>query len=443
MYAISTLNTVDGDESLLSRAERSVLGPLVYNLAVWAMNIGFAVALVAAAYLIFGLFSGQLSGYDTLPQPDRLRILSNISLAAQLLSGGLTIGSLAAAFVLWGEDFVGYAMVIGSVLIGLGVPEAYTFIGGDRESLKATAQTLTAFPKAMMAPLAIGGLLVARDVLYRLIRGFQAKPMRHEKLIHGAGAAAESRPVRTSLFAKCWEGPYCREFIRTHCPVYVKRQSCWREKSGCYCEEDIVSGAASRVNGIALDMAPDPKRNFANPPSPATVATVATVAAVAFDPLAPAPMRLGGIGEGLGGSLGGGLGSLNLGPPSPSASPLPRKPVLTMAQKRERCRNCVIYNNHQREKYKLVMPIVLLATLLLCAVFAEPVRSNIGTALSGVDRLLAQISFNSGSSGTGKAATDLWKPPAGIEWILIGALGLMLLSKMLQVTEWAIFKIKI
>jgi hypothetical protein len=86
------------------------------------------------------------------------------------------------------------------------------------------------------------------------------------------------------------------------------------------------------------------------------------------------------------------------------------------------------------------MPIVLLATLLLCAVFAEPVRSNIGTALSGVDHLLAQISFNSGG---GKAATDLWKPPAGIEWILIGALSLMLLSKMLQVTEWAIFKIKI
>jgi hypothetical protein len=111
-----------------------------------------------------------------------------------------------------------------------------------------------------------------------------------------------------------------------------------------------------------------------------------------------------------------------------------------MAQKRERCRNCVIYNNHQREKYKLVMPIVLLATLLLCAVVAEPVRSNIGTALSGVDHLLARISFNSGG---GKAATDLWKPPAGIEWILIGALGLMLLSKMLQVTEWAIFKIKI
>jgi hypothetical protein len=73
-------------------------------------------------------------------------------------------------------------------------------------------------------------------------------------------------------------------------------------------------------------------------------------------------------------------------------------------------------------------------------VFANPLRNNIGNLLSGVDRLLARISFDGGG---GSAATNLWQPSAGVEWILIGALGLMLVSKVLQLMEWAIFKIKI
>ncbi|MES2465368.1 MAG: hypothetical protein V4671_32780, partial [Armatimonadota bacterium] len=412
---------MDEEESILSRAERSILGPLTYNIAVLAMNLGFAFALLATAYLIYGLFSGQLANFATLPQPDRARILHNISLASQMLAGGLGIGSIAAAFVLWGEDFVGYAMVLGSLLIGLGIPQAYTLIGGDRESSKATAQTLSAFPSAMLAPLVIGGILVARDVAYRLIRGFQSKPIKHEKMTYGSGAATETRPMRTSLFAKCWEGPYCREFIRVHCPIYQKRQVCWREKRGCYCEEDIVSGAAARVNGISLDMAPDPKLNFANPPSPVVVA---------HDPLASPTIQLGGIGgahgsSGMGSGLGGGL---TLG----GQSPIPRKVTLTMAQKKERCRNCVIYNEHQREKYKILMPVVLAATVVLCAVFANPLRANIGKMLSSVDGLLGQISFNSGGSN---AVTNMWQPSAGVEWVLIGALALMLVSKVLQVME--------
>ncbi len=425
---------MDEDESLLTRAERSILGPLFYNVAVLAMNIGFAVALLAAAYLIYGLFSGQLSGYATLTHPDRLRILSNINLATQALTGGLAIGSLAASYVLWGEDFVGYGLVVGSALIGLGIPQAYALVGGDRESSNAVGKTLSAFPKAMMAPLVIGGILVTRDVIYRLIRGFQEKPIKHEKMTYGSGAATETRHVRTSLFAKCWEGPYCREFIRVHCPIYQKRQACWREKRGCYCEENIVSGAASKVNGISLDMAPDPKLNFANPPSPATRAN---------DPLATPGIQLGNMGtsagSGLAGRVGGGLGGgYTLG--GQAESPIPRKAVLSLAQKKERCRNCVIYNEHQREKYKILMPVVLAATLAFCAVFANPLRNNIGNLLSGVDRLLARISFDGGG---GSAATNLWQPSAGVEWILIGALGLMLISKVLQLMEWAIFKIKI
>ena len=425
---------MDEEESFLSRSERSVLGPLAYNVCVLAMNIGFGVALLAVAYLLFGLFSGHLADYATFTPTDRHRIDVNINLASQALTGGLAIGSIAGAYVLWGEDFVGYGLVIGSLLIGIGIPQLHTLIGGDKAASKAAALTLGAFPRAMIAPLVVGGLLVARDVIYRLARGFQQRPIKAEKMAYGTGASTESRPVRTSLFAKCWEGPYCREFIRVHCPIYQKRQACWRQKRGCYCEEDIVSGAAAKVTGISLDMAPDPRQNFANPPTPVVIV---------HDPLASPGVQLGGIGGGGIGSgglrSGAGLGGFNLSGQS-LQSAVPRKIVLSLAQKRERCRNCVIYNEHQREKYKIFLPVVIISAIVLCAVFAVPLQHNIGTILSSVDRLLSQISFNSGAD---RSATKFWQPSAGAEWVLLGALALMLISKALQVLEWAIFKIKI
>ena len=420
---------MDEEESFLSRAERSVLGPLAYNICVLAMNIGFGVALLAVAYLLFGLFSGHLADYATFTLADKHRIDANIHLASQALTAGLAIGSIAGAYVLWGEDFVGYGLVVGSLLIGIGIPQLYTLIGGDKATSRGAALTLGAFPKAMIAPLVVGGLLVVRDVAYRLIRSFQQKPVKVEKMTYGTGAATESRPVRTSLFAKCWEGPYCREFIRVHCPIYQKRQACWRQKRGCYCEEDIVSGAAAKVSGISLDMAPDPKLNFANPPAPVVIV---------HDPLSSPGMRLADIG-GSGGGSGAGLGGFNLSG-QPMQSAVPRKIVLSMAQKKERCRNCVIYNEHQREKYKIFLPVVILGSIVLCAVFAVPLQHNIGTMLSSVDRLLGQISFNSGAD---RSATKFWQPSAGAEWVLLGALALMLVSKALQILEWAIFRLKI
>ena len=91
-----------------------------------------------------------------------------------------------------------------------------------------------------------------------------------------------------------------------HCPIFLSRKACWREKRGCYCEEDIVAAAASKINGVVLDMAPDPKQNYAN-----TARQVGTT------------------------------GMENAY----------RKPALSHAQKVQRCKYCVIFNEHEREKY--------------------------------------------------------------------------------------------
>jgi hypothetical protein len=453
---------------------------MFFGVIAFVMNAGFVLAFLAAAYLVYGLASGQLTSFPHLPAEDRVRWMANIALAARLLEGGLAIGSVAAACIFWDEDFIGYTLVVAALLVGFGIPQGiYLLIGNSTKPSAATNADAGAFMSAMLLPLSIGGLFIVKDVLIRLIRGVKDRPMASEKMTFGRGAKAEARPVRTSLLAKCWEGEYCREFIRPHCPIFIARKACWREKRGCYCEEDIVSSAAGKVSGVHLEMAPDAGLNFANPAMPTSPpppqqapkqqAPNPQAPRKVFDPLAEPGVRMQGIGSTdptisspgayhIGGAeptsgyrIGGAESTSGFrigGAQDPSARPAeisgiggqaPRRVELTMAQKRARCHNCVIYNGHQREKYKLLMPVCVLATIVFCFVLSEPLRYVIASGLNGIDAIVSRFAFASGDT----RITQFSQPSDGVEWCLIAAIALMIVSKALQVLEWAIFKLKI
>jgi hypothetical protein len=304
-------------------------------------------------------------------------------------------------------------------------------------------------------PAGIGAVLIARDVVLRFISALQPKHVESDNLTYGNEAKAEAKPIRTSLFAKCWEGPYCREFVRVHCPIFIKRAACWREKSGCYCEEEIVSQAASKVQGVHLEMVPSGASAPTPPPpsSPAATPPVVTPTrpvglssvgsppinrGLGHDPLSPPPSAGRGGSVGLSGVGSSGVVHIQIGNEQPAAVVTGnRKVELNAAQKRERCRNCVIYNEHQREKYKILLPLTFIGGIALCALFSTPARGLIGTGMIGLETLLARITFNSGP------APKIAQPSDGAVWTLIGALSLMFLSKLLQVLEWACFKVKI
>ncbi|HVK07103.1 MAG TPA: hypothetical protein VM490_26780 [Armatimonadaceae bacterium] len=378
------------------RARSSVFGPSIYGIAIVVMNVAFIVAGLAAAYLIYGLVVGGLGDFGQVANADeKRRILSNIAAASKGLTWGLAVGALAAAVVFLGEETIGYVILGIAAAIGLGIPFGFTSFGGESmapERSIALRQVFNAFVSAAYIPAGIGGLLIVRDILLRLVRGVQKKPVEKEKMNFGQNAQKESRPVRLSLLGKCWEGPYCREFIRVHCPIYHKRAACWKQRRGCYCDEDIVSTAAAKVQGVQLDMAPDQRYNFANAAQPG------------------------------------------------SAGQPVRKIVLSPAQKRERCRNCIIYNQHQTEKYQLLMPAFLIGSVVLCLAFNGLMRHYLGAGLDAIETLMGRISFLPGDPA-GKVA--IGRPSGTVEWVLVGAITVMVVSKVLQTLEWAIYKLKI
>ena len=400
------------------------------------MNIAFAVALLAGGYLLYGLLSGSLAQFTHLTEPDRARILSNIHTASTAMTVGLAVGTIGATIVLWGEEYTGYGMVGATTLIGIGVPYLLGAFAARADNY-ALQQAQAAFPRAMPLPLVVGGLLIAYDIVQRLIRAFQDRPVATERLAFGQEADAKAvseLPRRTSILGKCWEGPYCRDFIRPRCPIFLSRKACWRVKQGCYCEADIVSSAAEHITGIRLEMAPDPLYNFANAPGGAPIDTKAKVA---FDPLAPDQVHLGSIGTI------GTLGNVERTVASTTGAFSTRRPErkieLTASQKRERCRNCVIYNEHQREKYRVTMPATILAAIAFCAMMNLPLRTFLGTCLKTVDSLVNQASF----TGHDRPLVIVGQVSDSVIWCLFAALALIVVTKALQTLEWAIFKAKI
>lgn len=362
----------------------------MYGVAVLLFRACLVVAGVAAAYLLWGLFSGQLNNYAGLPRPERLRIFENIALAGNVLQFSLGAAVLLASYLFFEDEVTGYFLVLAALVLWAGLPFLVAFVVGQSAANTATRHALVAFPRAALPFWILGGALIARDVVWRLAGAVRNRVLDRSGLQYGGEAETErsvqAKPMKRFL-GKCWQGPFCREFIRTQCPVFHARKACWRVKKGCYCEPEIINTMVHRASQVPLAMAPEARYNFANNPY-----------------VGSAP---------------------------------PKKTELTHAQKRERCRNCVIYTEHQREKYTFLAPLTVVMVAVLCVVCAPVLRQYLGSGLIGLEEIMKRFSFGSAPQSF---AWRFGRPSPVAEWILIGALGVMALSKALQALEWAIFR---
>lgn len=359
--------------------------PALLSAAQTAFTIAAIVAALAIAYLLFGIFSGQLAEYGSLGHAERLRVKTNLGYAGVGLQGGTIVGSICAAICFFGAESTGWILLVVAAALGFGVPFAFTNFGSGATS-DGVKMALSPFLPAAIPPGAIGAFLAVKDLILKTTSAVKTKVFDSNEMTFGTGAVKENRPTRTSILGKCWEGPYCRTFIREHCPIFIKRQACWKNRRGCYCDEDIVSGAASKVKGLMLEMAPASETNFSTP-----------------------------------------------------ATQTSRKVHLTDWQKAERCRNCIIYNEHQREKYKIFMPIVILGTIAGAAAFSQPAFALVKVMITRIDHTVQSLSFGPAGS-TPKHFVEIadWAV-----WSIVLALSVMLISKVLQTLEYLIFVKKI
>ena len=246
----------------------------------------------------------------------------------------------------------------------------------------ATGGQTTSVGQASMGSIQTTGILFGALAIIVLVldlgvraRERAARGAKAEVLRYGKGIK-EEKNVQNIFMGKCWQLPFCRKFVRERCPIYHSRRTCWRERVGCMCEEAVINGA--------LENKPIPR-----------------------DALA-------------------------------AAQYIPKNNKLTLDQKKERCRSCVIYNEHQRHKYKLSMPIILLGFVGVYVAFRVTLLNMTTDVIGRIDQVVGRATFTS-ETGIKKAA----QANVPFQEFLLFCFFIVALTYVMRLVEYLIFKAKI
>jgi hypothetical protein len=360
-------------------------------------------------YLLYGLLSGAFAD-AAMKKEEALHALTLVSQISGYLNITLVVTMLCAILLYYEEVVFGFILLAVSAVLAYGLQLGMLAFGPDAKQyvVGGAAQSFLheAFLMAMMIG-APGVLIVLRAMGVRFMEGREGEDLTSMK--YGANVQKEDVPrAILPILAKCWQLPFCRAGIRENCPIYLAKTKCWKERVGCMCEENI----------ILLAMGGSEKQQPVN---------------------ITKEMGFVAIGDIL--TKGNEEKRANIQTrPGPNGVRIPTNPHVTDVQKRERCRNCIIYNEHQRVKYSFFsVPVTLFVPVLVFAQF-DTMRVGLAGLLHGLDKLIAHITI-SGESDVHLTSGITGNVP--IEAILIGCMTLVVMTWAQRLLEYCIFKIKI
>lgn len=353
-----------------------------------AIKIEVLVLVLAAAYLIYGLMFSPGGSYTSLAPVDKQRVLLNFALGFRVLVWAASALAVSVAYRFYDEEATGYVLAVVGAAAHWGMPlVAGALVPAQGYELIGMMQS--AGQRIGFFYLVPGGLVILYDLLYRVRESWSGRRKNLAVKAPKEALLLSSSPIPW----RCWQTSYCRTYVRDLCPRYIERTPCWRRKEGCFCEEKIVFRA--------LELKEEGGRVYSQ-------------------------MRelLGSAGR--------------------------KSAVLTPKEKRDRCRLCPIYAQHQRFKYKMAVPFTFPVTAALLWLGAEAIRKWLVLSVTVIDNLAARMSFGVGKAAAGSAVTK--GIPAGmsdaasmevIYWGFMIFLGIMMLTWLLRLVEWLLLKVQI
>ncbi|MCS6830878.1 MAG: hypothetical protein RMM08_09730 [Armatimonadota bacterium] len=340
-------------------------------------------AMLAIAYLLWGVFSGMVTSWATLSPAERLRVEQNVHTAGRALL--ISTATAAASFTLLyiQQTTIGYVFLLLAAVLALGVPLGVIHLApqtGQEPTLLPVV--VVAFQQAGLLCLVPGIIFAVLDVWMRVTSGYFREMFNRSNLRYGANVARESQ-TSNRLLGMCWQLPFCRPSIRKSCPIYHARRACWREGVGCMCEERVILQA---LEGKGAPSA-DPRQN------------------VRF---------------------------------------IPYNRSLSKEEKQERCRNCIIYNHRQQQKYQVIAPIVIVAAVAVVANYAQQAQQLLFQVLHVVDNFVARFAFLPSSGEVQYMKIEsLARSSEFVTWMMIGIIAVIFVSYVLRIVEYFIFQLKV
>ncbi len=349
---------------------------LMAKLVSWAAT-ALKVAIILFLASTAYILYGVYGGH--LSQPVDERILRNLTLMGQIMAGSGALGAVCLVIVTYGE--VAYSVIGG--IIGFGVMFGLPLmVAGQVSSQAAQAgQIITRWANATGEMMLF---VVGARMFIEIVNFIREAPARRARIDELQGFE-KPKPSTTRRpwyrLARCWEMPYCHEAIREMCPAYKARKSCWRIGQGCNCDPHLIETLLRRGAGKEIGQ------------QDATyVRTDLTDG------------RAAGV------------------------------------KRTRQCRECPIFNEHQRDKFRVFNPLIIAASIIGLLAAYPIVRKLYAAFIETLARLAHQLAFGS------QVPVDDWvralDSPAVFFFFYV-IIGLLALSYVLKAVEWAILQRKI
>ena len=352
----------------------STLSTSLLTLCATLVKVGGPVFLLVAGYLMYASMSGLLRT----AQPGIVHVLQFIG-ELLFVSGVVT----TAALILVTLEEVYWSVIAGAlgVVLLMGAPAmtANLTVGGQTpETAKIVAFWASLTGKAMIA-------LVVCRVIYEIYRqmaeGSERRRIQEEEV-----AKAKRKTIKVpkeKLLARCWEMPFCHDAVRELCPAFKEKKTCWKYGRGCNCDPDLVETLIGTRHA-------GPKRGARS-----------SEAAYILQELEVDQVK-------------------------------------SRAEKTIPCARCPIYTEHQRRKFRVVNPLLIVITVALVGILYGPLTQLYSAMAMGVARLI----IVSGDPN----ALDWWKsyldtPALAGAFVVI--IALFSLSWILKIGEWLVLEKKL
>ena len=383
------------------------------DLALKAFQLSTVFSIIFFGYLLATLLMGKQADIASMPHNQKLQSLAYVSNAITYLNISLAVWVLSGVLCFYDNEIVAYVWIGIAAFLAYGFDFCLDYVGRqDVVRGLAPQYTLTEL-RTMAVIVGVPGLCL---LVYQVVARIRRKA-RGEDMLHGltyGGAVGRQRqivlPVGLAAFAKCWQLPFCRESIRKQCPIFHAKTKCWKERVGCMCEENIIMLAMGGGEKEQPPVGLNKDTGF--------VPIGDLIVKSQKETRSQIPTRIG-----------------------PRGVRIPTNPHLNEEQKRERCRNCVIYNEHQRQKYQLLsVPATLIVPLLVFLDF-DNIREMVKNAVFSLDSIFTHVTFEQGTQNTAVANQLTGSLP--VETIIIICLTLVIMTWVLRFLEYCTFKIKI
>lgn len=376
--------------------------------------VSLLIAILLVGYLLYGLLSGRLAD-AALSTPaasqHAMQLVHVLSLGINIV---LPIAIITGCVLFLDNPVTPILLLVlaGVSAYGLNFLIEYFFANSAHIKMGPVSQAAFDELRNMAAMLLVPGALLFARGAFLSIRDAR---YRQDLLRVKYGQNAKKEPTPRALigaFAKCWQLPYCRSSIRVRCPIYLARTRCWRERVGCMCEENIVILAMGKKED-GESVAEQPRSGFTPLGDLITQHEEESQKQI--------PTRLG-----------------------PRGVRIPVNPHLSSAQKRERCRRCIIYQEHQRQKYQLVSSLVIVSVPLVVALNFNTLLNALVVGLQALDAFISKLQFLPGASPAPlEHLTNQITDSTLMEGILVICLTLLALSAVLRFLEYLFFTLQV